>query len=179
MIYKNVSKFTVTLSVIYVLCISTASYGNDELINISSRIFGFIEGMPKKKIYMSIVYDPANTNSNSEAIELHKNFNGGKKLGSINFFSNLVPIDKINKINSADVVYVTKGLSSSYERIFVETTKRNILSFSSDLNCAATKKCVMGVNNKPKVKITISKSVSTAIGLKFAPSLLLLIEEIE
>jgi hypothetical protein len=145
-------------------------------IQVAARTFGFIGGVPKGSLDVAIIYDETNAASQEEATILQGLMGGGMKAGKHKLTSTLVPASDAGSI-SANLAFVTTGLSGQYDSIFAATSGKSILSVSRDFACTAAQKCVMAITAKPKVKIEISRSAAAASGLKLASALKLMVTE--
>lgn len=149
---------------------------SEQDIQVAARTFNFINGLPKGDIEAGLVYDPSIAESKTEAESLNSKMASGLKAGKAKIKSKMIQVSEISG-SGLKVLFIMPGLSSKYDSIYGSASKINALTVSTDFDCVAAQKCVMGVASKPNVKIEISRGAADSSGLEFAQALKLLVSE--
>lgn len=147
-------------------------------LQIIARAISFVEGGPSGIVTLGIVFSNDIPQSLTAANQLASTVGDGLKVGSLTLKVIFVPVGELAKLDDAQVVFVTGGLASYYDKIFEATKSRRRLSISSDDACLVSGRCVMGVKSSPKVEIKVSKSAAEASSISFSSSFRMMISEI-
>lgn len=171
-------RYACSISMLIVLLSATSTFAasRDDL-QVAARAFAFIRGIPEKNVSISIVYNENNAVSKEDALRTHALLKPGFSAGGYVLTSTLVEA-KNSKNISSDVAYITQKMEGD-EEVFNIIRSKKMLSFSTDFNCVAQKKCVMAVAAKPNVKIEISRTAANWSWLEFDKALVLLVKEKE
>jgi hypothetical protein len=87
-------------------------------------------------------------------------------------------VDNLGNLGGAKVAYITSGLQSKWGDIFLVTSSNGVFSFSADMGCVEAHKCLLGMKSDPSVEIILSKSATSASGVKIKAAFKLMVKEI-
>jgi hypothetical protein len=155
----------------------TAFAVTDKDIQVATRTIGFIEPALAGSVPTAIVYDKNNATSRSEAEQIRALLlaNGTVKAAILKPL--LVEVDALDGLASFRVAFLTSGLSAQQAAVFRETSRRGIITVSTDLSCVNAAHCVVGVSSSPKVQIIVSRAARAASNAKFGSAFMMLVTE--
>ncbi len=149
-----------------------------EDLQVAIRAFSFAYDMPKGDLEIEIVYNPNTPVSMNEVNQLKQAVASGSKIGDRVVRYKLVTVSEMGSTGDK-VVYISHGLQQDYEAIFAKAKDKSLLTFTTDFQCVAAQKCVMGIKAAPNIKIEVSRAATIAAGLEFSQALKLMIREVE
>jgi hypothetical protein len=156
---------------------TAAAAVTDKDVLVASRTIGFIEPALTGSIPTAIIYDKNNATSRSEAELIKSALVSINKVKTATIKPQLVDIEALDGLANSKVAFLTSGLSSQQAAIFKETSRRGIVSISTDMSCVTSERCVVGVASSPKVQIVISRTARVATNAKFGAAFMMLITE--
>jgi len=129
---------------------------------------------------LAIVFDPASPDSKADADGLKSFVDAGLEgPGGVKLVSLMVGIGELAKLSSAKIVVLAKGVNkSAFDAISTAASAAGALSFSADLDCVKSNKCVLGIVSKPSVEIYFSRAAADAAKVGFSPAFAMLAKPI-
>jgi hypothetical protein len=153
----------------------TAFAVTDKDIQVATRTIGFIEPALAGSVLTAIVYDKNNATSRSEAEQIRGLLLASGTVKSAIFKPQLVEVDALDGLANIRVAFLTSGLTAQQAAVFRETSRRGIITVSTDLSCVNAAHCVVGVSSSPKVQIIVSRAARAASNAKFGSTFLVLV----
>lgn len=153
-------------------------YITKEDLQVAIRAFSFAYDMPKGDLEIEIVYNPASSDSVNEVNRLRQDIASGGKIGDRVVRYKLVTIAEMGSTGNK-IAYISHGMQKDYDAIFTKAKDKSLLTFTTDFQCVAVQKCVMGIKAEPNIKIEVSRAATVASGLEFSQALKLMIREVE
>ncbi|MDE3060925.1 MAG: hypothetical protein KGJ06_07930 [Pseudomonadota bacterium] len=125
---------------------------------------------------LAILFDPANPDSKTEAEHISAILEEGFEApGDVRLISQLVPVDRLDKLSGSKIAVLTGGLDAYYGVIGPAAAKDNVLTMSTDLGCVRAHQCVLGLVSRPHVEIYYSSGAADAAHIVFGPIFLRLV----
>ncbi len=174
-----VVKYAWPMGGVVLLCLAGASVARaTDQFDISTglkTIYLLKEKIPMP-VTVGVVYDAANEQSQNDAIVVKDNIDKSVGVpGGMTAVAKLVKNSDLTSLTGVKVIFVTQGLSTE---MLLETNHAaataGILSISTDLTCAASNKCVLGIVSKPRVEIYYSTVAAEASHIGFVPAFIML-----
>jgi hypothetical protein len=171
------------------LCIAIAAgasiFGNpfkafaatDKDIQVAIRTIGFIEPALAGAIPTAIVYDKNNQISRTEAEQIRASLVANGTVKAATLKPQLVEVDALDGLVNFRVAFLTSGLSDQQASVFRETSRRGIITISTDMSCVNAGRCVVGVSSSPKVQIVVNRAARTLSNAKFGSAFMMLVTE--
>ena len=142
------------------------------------RALAFREDAPSGDLTMAILHDPSVSASNSDAQQANGILSGGYTAKGITINPQMVSVSSINDIASADLVYVTDGMSGHYGKVSSLTSGKGILTVGTDKDCVTGGGCIMYVQSSPSVEIVVNITSASESNVKFKSAFRMMIDEI-
>lgn len=106
-------------------------------------------------IHLGIVFDPEVSASEKEAAALQNLLQ--KESGGQSMATELIPINLLESNKTAKVLFITRNLSTYFERIAQIGLKRSLLTLSMDRECANSEGCVVAFETRAGIEIYINQ----------------------
>lgn len=106
-------------------------------------------------IHLGIVFDPEISASKNEADAFQKLLR--EEAGAQAMTTELIPINALEANKTAKVLFITRNLSTYYERIAQIALQRSLLTLSMDLECANSEGCVVAFETRAGIEIFINQ----------------------
>lgn len=123
---------------------------------------------------VAVVYDATNPDSQTEAEALSALAGGGMDAGPVRIQTYLVPVGDLAGLDSARVVFVTKGIDGAHAQVFNAAGSR--LTVSSDIGCARAGHCVLAITTTPSVRIFLNSQAASQASISFSEAFAMLVE---
>ena len=142
------------------------------------RVLGFLESPPTGTVELGIVFDPARSESVTEAEKLRDILGDGLTSGKAKLKPRLVPIADIATAQGVVAFFITHGLGTGVDAVANAAQQRHVPTITNDLACTNSGRCVICTKSEPTVEIVVNKAAAEATGTKFATFFRMLIKEI-
>lgn len=155
---------------------SAPAIAADLNLPVATRVISFVQPPFAAGITAAIVYDPANSASEAEAVAIERA--GTLSAGKISIHLKRVPVGALAGLAGTRVAFVTSGLRDSQAQIAAAASRLSILTVTSDVSCVQAAHCVVAISGAPRVQITVSHAASKAANIQFGSAFLMLVKEI-
>jgi hypothetical protein len=149
----------------------------DKDVQVATRTIGFIEPALTGVVGTAIVYDKNNAASRAEAEQIRAALAAVGTVKAATLKPQLLDVESLDGLASSKIAFVTSGLAGQQATIFKETSRRGIVTISTDMSCVNAGRCVVGVASSPKVQIVVSRAARAATNAKFGAAFMMLITE--
>ena len=153
----------------------TNSYADvsEKDFRVLTRALSFIHSIPPGETEIAILYNPNNSESKAEALQLEKHLKNKVSVGKITLSGKRYPISQIPSLNNKKVVYLTQGTEKNSARIL----KSGTITISNNLACTENNQCVLAAKTDPKVQIHVSREAAAISQTRFDSTFRMMITE--
>lgn len=154
-------------------------YVTKEDLQVAIRAFSFAYDMPKGALEIDVVYNPRVQESMNEIDQFKRDIIAhGDKIGDRVVRYRLVTLADMGMTGNK-IAYISHGMQTDYDALFARAKAKSLLTFTTDFQCVAAQKCVMGIKAAPNIKIEVSRAATEASSLEFSQALKLMIREVK
>jgi len=147
-------------------------------VQVIGRALGFVENPPSGTAELGIVYSAASAASQKEADALKALLGDGVTAGKLLLKPKLIPVDQVGSASGVAALYVTSGLGADAAKAAEAGKRLHVPTLSTDIACAQSGNCVMGLKSEPSVEIVVNKAAAASSGIGFSAAFRMLIKEI-
>jgi ABC-type uncharacterized transport system substrate-binding protein len=148
---------------------------NDMLV--AGRAIGFINNLPRGAVRIGIVYDPGIAQSSQQAAELNALMRNGLRIGSLTLIPVMVSIGNFDG-NGVALYFLTEGVGAAATKVGRASRDRKISCVTFDLNQVRNGTCVIGVQSRPRIEVTVNRAAAQASGTILSAVFRMMITEI-
>lgn len=87
----------------------------------------------------------------------------------------MAPVTDLAKLSGAKLGFIARGACTN--TVSEAVAARNILTFSTDIECVKAGKTILGVVSNPNIQIYYSKSAAEAAKISFVQAFLMLVRQ--
>jgi hypothetical protein len=162
------------IGAIAIACLVTSAHAADQLdLKVGLKTLPLLVNKLSGSALMAVVYDPAIAASKAEADTVVAFVGAGiEAAGGITVTAKAVPVGDLAKQGEAKLVFVTSGLSKSWDAL--QGSASGMLSMSTDLDCVKANRCVLGIVSQPSVSIYYSKAAADTQKIAFSDAFAML-----
>lgn len=172
-LYKSIIKLVFLLLIL----LPVTSKAEDDLKDIFtiSRAISFMQNGPKGILDMAIIYDPEVRESRDQASIIAKI--SAEPVGSdlVKLKGRKVSVRDIKRIRDYDIVFVTKHVADKYKKSLIELQKKGVVTVSNNEQCLDKGGCLLFVDTRSYVEISMNTEVAVRTGINFAPAFRMMI----
>lgn len=159
------------------LSLEAAAAVTEKDLQVTARALSFMASPFKGVTRVGIVYDPADSRSQSQAESVRQMLDGGLQAGQVVLVPVLVPLAQAARAE-VDLFFLTEYLGERAAPLREVMHRRRFPCVTVDLEQVRSGACVMGVQSSPKVQILINRAAAESGGIQFANVFRMMIVEI-
>jgi hypothetical protein len=137
---------------------------------IIARAISFVQGGPTGEVSIAVI-EGAGADAAIAA------FGAGASAGALTLKARKVAVSALAS-SGAKVIFVPEGQAANQAAIASAAKSLRAITVSTDMECARSGNCVLGVAAEPRVEILVNRAAATANGVAFQPAFRVMIREI-
>lgn len=139
-----------------------------------------INNRPPGALVVGIIFDPDIVSSRADAESIKSNIDKGNGVpGGLSLSAQLISTADMKGLTVAKAAFLAKGLlPADYRLIGDAASASGILTISTDLACAESGHCVLGIVTAPRVEIYYNAAAAEASHISFSSAFLMLVKQI-
>ncbi len=143
---------------------------------LATRILLFQVDPPMGERNVAILYDPDSTASAAEAAETARSMRQAEPTGSLRLVPVLVPVTEVESVRDVVALMISDSVIDRAQNIAQVARRLRVPTLSRSLECVADRQCVVTVQSRPKVRITLSRDAADGAQVAFQPAVWLMVE---
>lgn len=166
----------IIVSAVLPVCASSSLAATKKDVLVIARVIDLIQGGPKGEVEIAIV---ANTPASQKHADRFLSLIGEEKqVRNATLVAKKITPDEI-AFSAAKVIIIPDDLDAAqFDAIFAIATEKKLITISTSTSCLDTQHCAIAIKSDPAVDIRMSQSAAAATGVKFSPTLRMMITEV-
>lgn len=160
------------------LCSASATPAAPLNVPVAVRVLSFLQPPPSGVTPVGIVFEPGNAVSEGDAAALERSIGGGLSAGRALVRTRRIPVTALSGMAGLRAAFVTGGLRNEQAGVAAAAARLSVVTITSDLDCVAAARCIVGISSTPRVQITVSRAAARSANIHFGSAFLMLVKEI-
>ena len=146
-------------------------------VKIGIHVIDFVTNAPPGRAGIGIVYDPRNRESAEDAQAISDSLSSAAVKLPGGLKPVLVDIRDLDDAVNLRAVIVADHMKTFYDALAEYGRQTRTLVMSSDLDCARSGKCTVGIASTPRVEVIVSSRQAQASGIQFSEAFRMMVTE--
>jgi len=144
---------------------------------VAARALSFLQHPLQGEVVVGIVYQPENSQSRLEALQLNGLLEDGFRAGTLVLRPQLIKLDDLAG-SHVGLYFLTSGIGNAAAVLAQLNGSRKIPCVTTDIAQVKDGNCAMGVRAVPRVEILVNRAAAAASGMTFSEAFRVMITEL-
>jgi len=146
-------------------------------VQIAVRVVDFLIAPPPARSVLAILYDPRVKDSLDDAHAIELWLKDEAVSSKTSLVPQLVDVHNLEEIEGFRIGFLAAGTEASYGAVHDYARKHRVLTISSDITCAKSGKCTIGISSRSRVEVIVNRQVSQDCGIAFTEAFRMMVTE--
>ncbi len=170
-------RLALTLMCVLASALPAAAAGLSVLeARLAARILVFQEAPPTGEQRIAIVHAADRPESAAEAAETAQSLRGAEPTGGLRLVPELVSLSDLASLSGVVALVITDSMLDAAPAIAAAAHSMRIPTIARSIDCVSEQRCVIAVQSRPRVRITLSREAATQARVKFQPAVWVMVE---
>jgi hypothetical protein len=143
---------------------------------LAARILVFQEAPPTGEQRIAIIHSPQRPDSMTEALETVQSLRGAEPIGGLKLAPELVALSDLGELAGVVALVITDSMLDAAPMIAAAAHQLRIPTIARSVDCVGEQRCVIAVQSRPRVRITLSRQAAKQAQVKFQPAVWVMVE---
>ena len=137
---------------------------------LAARILVFQEAPPTGEQRIAVVYAPDQPESLAEANETAQSLRSAEPTGGLRLLPEVVALSDLVSVRGVVALVITDSMLDAAAAIAMVAHSLRVPTIARSVDCVGERRCVIAVQSRPRVRITLSREAAVQARVKFQPA---------